>query len=232
MESLISYKDPLFGLIVLFFIIFIVALINFSLSNLKAYTTSLQISKIVNNFSNDTDGIVIQNDNFQNDNFGELLEQGVITTNSLLALVEALYKACQYNESVRIVLAIMPYIDEPIKRQKAIKVLAKSYYKIGFFMRSVELFKEALSIHSEDKEALQYLFLLFDKLNDYESASAILESLDEIGIDVERIKHYIDTELILRDSDIPLVDKVERLALVCGGLPFFTKALFGVYCPK
>lgn len=219
MESLISYKDPLFGVIILSIIITIISIINFSLYKFRKYKEKSQVEKILNDFYEPE----------LEDKYANLLYNEIISIDFLIDLMKSSYEIGNFDKTISIGMSLIKHIQEPLLKQRAIKTLALTYCKIGFLMRSINLFKESLYINPEDTEALKCLVFLFDKINKDKEAIQVLESLQELNVDIEKYTIYFEIKKIIQNKKMNIEKKIKKLKKIIKKYPYTNRVLIDFF---
>ena len=181
MFHLISYRDPLFSIILFIFIIFIVSLIIYTYQNYKELKQKKYLQNFIKGFS------------FLDSNEIEsLLNNKKLTINSLITLAEALELNGDYEKAIIIYLELIKITND---KYTIYKKLANLYFKAGFLHKSKDMLYKILKDRPRNKEALFLLLLIHDKLNEFEDMKDVLNVLEFLGEDIEKEKIYYKLKL-------------------------------------
>jgi len=126
-----------------------------------------------------------------------LIQAEQIPRESILFLATTYQSNGDFNEAIKIYLALM---QKPKNRQEQILImqhLATSYFKSGFMQRSSDLFIKILRIEYSNTYALNYLSLIYEKLKDYKSALEIIEPLYELNQPIKKLKEYLELQNLI-----------------------------------
>lgn len=201
----IEYRDPLFGVFTIFLIIFIASFLTYAYNVYRERQTRKSYRAFLKKFE-----------------LGELKENDYIhlyTTynlpfDSIILLASSFIHKGEYNKAINVYVSLLEHVKEPVKKEELLEHLGSTYFKGGFLQRSKEIFLKILKFSPRNKDALQHLYFIFEKLRDYEKANDVLESLDEIGVDIIREKFYLSTLQILDDPLFSFEEKSKKLQYV------------------
>jgi len=193
-EILLQYRDPLFGLIVFFALVFIIAFFSYWWAIYRTKEQSRRLSRFFGRFERRRDSVA------------EALDAPG-SKRALLLLADALGRSGDYEEAISIYLRLQKEV-EPAERIEILKKLADLYFRAGFLQRSRKIYEEILGILPRSRDVLRSLLIVYEKLGDYAGAFDVLESLEELGEDVERERGYFDALVAARKSDLERLQKI------------------------
>jgi len=173
-----SYRDPLFSIIIFLLIVAVTIIITNFLGMLKEKNRIKYLKEFIDRFE------------FLNDEEIKEVVRDKISINALLLLAMAFEKEGNYEKSLNIYLAILENIDKNEKFDVLQKV-ALVYYKAGFLHKSREALLEILRNKPRNKKALKLLLVVDDKLKNYDEMENILEIFEELEVDIQKEKCYI-----------------------------------------
>ncbi len=197
----IEYRDPLFGVIVLFSIVFIVSFSNYWWGVYKLKGEEASIEKFIKRFELTS----------AQEAYKELLHSFKLSPDSLCLLAHAHVKSGELETATEIYLIALKNTQSRSKKRFILVELAKVYFKLGFLQRSQDTFLQSLKSHPRDKEALSYLNVCYERLKEYKLALGALEALEELGADVKDEKAYMSARMIACDKKLKVSEKVELL---------------------
>ena len=200
----IEYRDPMFGIIILFAIIFIISFVNYWWSVFKSKEEKESIEKFVKKFE------IISDEN----EYKKLLHDAAIPVESLALLADAYSKGGDYEKSINIYLVALKRVKDRNKKQYILSALGKIYFKAGFLSRSSEVFLESLRIHPRNEESLKYLTVVNEKLKEYKKAIEVLDALEELGAKVSKQRNYINALQVCNDTKLNKKQKATKLKLL------------------
>ena len=197
----IEYRDPLFGIIVFFVLIFVIALFSYWWGRFKAKDDHRHLDKFLAQFKSSPSQSEIK----------ELVTSSNISVKSWLLLAEAYAKNAEYEKSIEIYYELLAKKELDINKKEIMFLLGKTYFKAGFLERSKNVFLEILKANPRTPQALRYLLLIYEHMRDYKSAMSVLEPLDELGEDVKDDQLYLEYNLLINDFTIDETQKIEKL---------------------
>ena len=200
----IEYRDPLFGIIVFFVIVFVVALFSYWWGRFKAKDDHRHLDRFLSQFKTPPTQTEIK----------ELISSSNISSKSWLLLADLYSQNGEYEKSIEIYHELLANKENDVNKKEIMFLLGKTYFKAGFLERSKNVFLEILKANPRTPQALRYLLLIYEHLKDYKSALGVLEPLDELGEDVKNDKIYLECILLLNDFSIDEDEKIRRLLAI------------------
>ncbi len=197
----LDYRDPIYGLIILFALIFIFSITSYWWGIFKTHGEDGSVKKFVKKFD--------QYDSFND--YKEMIQKKDLPTESAILMALTFEKSGEYEKAIDIYLAILKTISEPKMRQDILTLLGKTYYKAGFLQKSREILLTSLRLFPKNKEALTYLSMIYENLREYEKAIEVLDTLQEQGSHVGDKRIYFKTLSIIYDKSTSNDKKVENL---------------------
>ena len=197
----IEYRDPLFGIIVFFVLVFVIALFSYWWGRFKAKDDHRHLDRFLNQFKSPPSEMELK----------ELISSSKISSKSWLLLADLYSQNGEYEKSIEIYYELLSHINEDVSKKDILFLLGKTYFKAGFLQRSQNVFLEILKANPRTPQALHYLLLIYEHLKDYKSALGVLEPLDELGEDVKSDKIYLEVILLLNDYTMDESEKTQKL---------------------
>lgn len=206
LDSLVlEYRDPLFGIFTIFLVIFIASFLTYAYNVYIERKSRKEYRDFIKKFE-----------------LGDLKEDDYITLyttynlpfDSIILLASSFLHKGEYNKAVSVYQALLLHVKEPVKKEELLELLGKTYFKGGFLQRSKEVYLKILKFSPRNQQALSYLLFIHEKLKDYQKAEDIMESLDELNIDVKIDKTYIRTLAIIDNIRMPIDEKTEKLLTI------------------
>lgn len=185
----LEYKDPLFGIIIFVSLIFIITLVTFVWNLYAMRHNNEHIQSFVNNFTTTEKPQTIET----------LLHAQELPLDALLLLAQTYFKTSQYEICIEICIEILKRSKSTLQDQ-VLLLLAKSYYKAGFYKRSETALIELLRYNTQEPEALEYLIVIYERLQRFADAIDALNALKEMNQDVDQSISYIRVIEIIRDT--------------------------------
>jgi tetratricopeptide (TPR) repeat protein len=197
----LDYRDPLYGVIILFAIVFIISSTSYWWGIFKSKDDETNIKKFVKKFD--------QYNSFND--YKELIQKKDLPVESAILMALTYEKSGEYEKAIEIYLSILKNVVGPQKRKDILTLLGKTYYKAGFLQKSREILLTSLRLYPKNEEALTYLSVIYETLREYDKAIEVLDTLEEFGSDVKQKKLYFKTLSIIHDKDLDSKTKLEKL---------------------
>jgi len=196
----IEFRDPLFGVIVFFVLIFVITFFSYWWGKYKSKEDSKHLDKFLQGFRTLP----------SKDELNVLISSNELSEKSWLLLASSYYKNGDYEKSIEIYheLLKLSSLENP---RDTMFLLGKTYFKAGFLERSKQVFLEILKKNPRTPQALQYLLLVYEYLRDYKSAMQVLEPLDELNKEIACDSAYLKSLALLNDTNSSLDEKTEKL---------------------
>ncbi len=196
----IEFRDPLFSIIIFFAIIFIITFFSYWWGRYKRTQDSRHLNRFLRQFKT-----LPSKDELQ-----ILISSGELSEKSWLLLANSYYKNGEYEKSIEIYNEILN-VRGSINAKETMFLLGKTYFKAGFLERSKWIFLEILKSSPRTPQALHYLLLAYEYMQDYQAALEVLEPLNELDEDIALERAYLQALAILSDDVTDEQEKVEKL---------------------
>jgi lipopolysaccharide biosynthesis regulator YciM len=197
----LDYRDPIYGVIILFALIFIISSVSYWWGIFKHKEDETSIKKFVNKFD--------QYHSF--DDYKQLIEKKDLPIESAILMALTYEKSGEYEKAIEIYLSILKNMIGPKKRKDILTLLGKTYYKAGFLQKSREILLTSLRLFPKNEEALTYLSVIYETLREYDKAIDVLDTLEAFGSEVTQKKLYFKTLSIIHDKETKAEKKIEAL---------------------
>jgi len=192
---MLDYRDPLFSIIVFLSLIAITILIVNFLGQLKEKNRLKNLKDFVEKFD------------FLDDKEIESIFSDNISKNALLLLAIAFEKEGNYEKSLNIYMVLLKNSDNN-EKFKILQNMAEVYFKAGFLHKAREALLEILKSYPRRLDALDLLFIVDDKLKNYDEMENIIEILEELEVDTYKQKAYLYFKQALFEHN---KEKIENL---------------------
>lgn len=191
MDNLVlEYRDPLFGIIAFFVLVFIISFLTYSFSSYKERVARKEYRKLLRRF---------ELGDLKDEDYVHLYKTYNLSFDSILLIASSFLQKGEYNKAISVYLALLEHVSDRVKKEELLELLGSTYYKGGFMQRSRDIFLKILKFSPRNAFALKYLLLIYEKLQEFQKAQEVLISLNEIEIDTKKDKVYIDALNILND---------------------------------
>ncbi|QKF67763.1 hypothetical protein AVENP_2235 [Arcobacter venerupis] len=199
---ILEYRDPLFGIIFLVALIFIISFITYSFSIYKEKVAREDYRKL---------SVRFELGKLKEDDYVHLYKTYNLPFDSILLLASTFLHKGDYNKAISVYLTLLEHVNDRVKKEELLELLGTTYFKGGFLQRSKEIFLRILKFSPRNSNALTYLLLVYEKLKDYNKAKEITLCLEELDKDVNIDKVYLDSLIILNDSVLSYERRTELL---------------------
>jgi len=211
----IEFRDPLFGIIIFFVLIFVITFFSYWLNRFKKREDYKHLDKFLKKFNT----IPSQ------DELKVLIAKGELSEKSWVLLAHSYVKNGNYEKGIEIYSELLKVGDKDNYRD-TLFLLGKTYFKAGFLERAKQIFLEILKSNPRTPQALNYLLLVYEKMRDYNAALEVLEPLDALKEDIRTDDAYLRAMLILNDINMIVETKVDELLKIYSNLNGLTYLIF------
>jgi len=175
---MLNYRDPLFSIIAFLLLILIILLVINFFASLKEKKKKKNLEEFIEKFD------------FLNDKEIESIFSDDISINALMLLAIAFEKEGNYEKSLNIYKVLLQNVNSK-EKFTILQNMAEVYFKAGFLQKAKEALYEILKAYPRDIKALKLLFIVDDKLKDFDEMENIIEILDELEINTTKEKAYL-----------------------------------------
>ncbi len=196
----IEFRDPLFGIIIFFVLIFVITFFSYWWGRYKSKEDSRHLDKFLRSFRSLP----------SKDELNVLIGSGELSEKSWLLLAQSYFKNGDYEKSIEIYNELLK-ATSPSNPRDTMFLLGRTYFKAGFLERAKQIFLQILKENPRTPQALHYLLLVYEYLRDYKSALHVLEPLDELNKETAGDSAYLKSLSLLNDSRKSNEDKAKEL---------------------
>ncbi|MDP1784397.1 MAG: tetratricopeptide repeat protein [Sulfuricurvum sp.] len=200
----IAFRDPLFGIILFFLLLFVISFMSYWWGRYKASRTHRTLESFLGNFDESSDPTPIASQ----------IHNNTLNNESWLLLASAFELQGNYEKSVEIYLAVLTKYSDPLFQKEVLLLLGKTYFKAGFLERARVSFVQVLQNHPRTPMALHYLILVYEQLQQFDQALEVSESLLELQPQSHSIQTYLQCRLILVNPRLRVDERCEQLASI------------------
>lgn len=187
----LEYRDPIVGIILVVFIVFLISFFTYSYGIYKEKRARKDYRKLSKRF---------ELGKLKEDDYVNLYKTYNLPFDSILLLANTFLHKGDNNKAISVYLELLEHVNDRVKKEELLELLGTTYLKGGFLQRSNEIFLQILKFSPRNKNVLKNLILVNEKLKNYKKAREILNSLEELNVDVTLEKIYFDSLVILNDS--------------------------------
>jgi tetratricopeptide (TPR) repeat protein len=174
-----SYGDPLYSILFLVFLGFIIALVNYLWGLYASNQKRAELLGFLEKFDNNECIIDTQSMPF---------EPNMLKPLSLLA--KAFENSGEYHRAISLYLYLIKNMGDKETQLELMKHLGKTYLHAGFMERAESIYLSVLKTKPKDQDALLKLGVVYEMMHDYKKAKETLEPLETIGFDVRELERH------------------------------------------
>ena len=198
----IEFRDPLFGIIVFFLLVFVIAIVSYWWGRLRSKEDHRYLERFLRSFRKPPSEQQLRDE----------LGSGAISQKSWLLMANNYVQNGDYEHAVTIYQNLIEQHSDPLRRRELLLLLAHTYFKAGFLERCETVLLGILGRFPRTPQALRLLLFTYERLRAWEKALDILEPLEELGTDIARDRHYLETVRMLQHSQVSIAQKCTNLA--------------------
>ncbi len=195
----IEFRDPLFGIIVFFILIFIITFFSYWWAKFRRKEDYRHLDKFLRQFRS----LPSQKE------LNVLITKGELSEKSWLLLAHSYFKNGDYEKSIEIYNELLS-VQDRTNYKETLFLLGRTYFKAGFLERAKEIFLKILQNNPRTPQALHYLLLVYEHMREYDLALEVLEPLDELKKDIHLDSVYLKL-LALLNSDEAKEQKAQQV---------------------
>ncbi len=199
----IEFRDPLFGIIVFFFLLFILSFLSYWWKKVKSIENHKHLDDFLKQFHT-----LPTEDELKN-----LIQNSNLSTKSWLLLASSYAQNGDYEKSIEVYQILLKQKLSKSETRESLFLLGKTYLKAGFLERAKDIFLTILENEPRTPQALHYLLLVYEQLQDFKQASEALEPLEELGEDTLLDSIYLEAKGIIHASTCKEDTQEKLLAL-------------------
>jgi len=212
----LEYRDPMFGLIILFSAIFLISFVNYWWGAYRRKEEKVDIENFIKRFE-----IVSDESEFKT-----LLKDKTIPLESLTLLAHGYGKSGDFEKAIGLYLLALDRAKKREEREYILSELGKIYFNAGFLRKSCEVFLDSLKLHPRNEESLKHLSVSYERLKEYDRAIEVLDSLEELGAKVTKQRDYLMSLSIIYDYKFSDEKKLKELSNMLEFAPFLERKIF------
>lgn len=209
----IDYRHPVFSIATLLLLVAAVALANHWWGVLRRRDQEKKLSRFLSRFESEK----------RAKDYKDVLKVQPDSVDSLLLLGSIYHKSGEYNEAMRIYLALLDILAEKSVRVDVMTLLGRTYFKAGFLQRSRDILLESLKIKARNPEALELLLIIYEQMREYGHALEVLDALEELDRDVHKARAFVKASHTVFNAALSDEKKEAALLELWAGAPFLSR---------
>jgi tetratricopeptide (TPR) repeat protein len=197
----IESRDPLFGIIIFFLLLFLLSFMSYWWGRRKSITQHKAMERFLTTFTQpSTEATIVSQ-----------IHENATTNETWLSLASGFEHQGNFEKSTEIYHALLTKNNDTLVQKEVLLKLGHSYFKAGFLERSRQSFLQVLQHHPRTPYALEHLILIYEQLQHYDKALEVVESLIEIegGRMVEKL--YLQARNLLTTPKLSIDEKATFL---------------------
>ncbi len=207
-ELVFDYRDPIFGIIAIFVLIFLASFFTYSFNIYNERKSRKEYKKLLKKF---------ELNDLEEEDYISLYKTYNIPFDSIILIASIFLKKGDINKAINVYLSLLEHVKEQTKKEELLELLGKTYFKSGFLQRSKDIYLKIVKFNPHNTEALKALLVIYEKLKNYPKCFEVLGSLDELDVDVEDEYLYINTISIIEDPLLSFENKAKKLLVQLEG---------------
>jgi len=212
---LINYRDPLFAILLIAGMVFIIAFASYWWGVYVKSRKSRRLQRFLKRF--ETQGVKKSL---------ESMPYAPEIVRPLVLLAQAYEKSGEYNNAIEIGLYLLKYIEDEALIYEIMEQVGTTYMHAGFLERAKSTFLQILKSNPRNERVLNNLMVVYERLHDFNRAKEVIEPLETLGVDVKELKTYIQLKIILTDAGIEPDEKVKRVVSLYESEKKFDRIVF------
>ena len=203
MNSLfIGFRDPLFGIIIFFALIFIIAFVSYWWGRLRSKEDHRYLERFLRSLRKPPSQEALRHE----------IGSSAVSQRSWLLIAQTYVQNGDFEQAVDIYRRLLELHTEPHRRRELLLLLAQTYFKAGFLERCETILLKILGRFPRTPQALNLLLFTYERLRAYDKALEVLDPLDELGSDIESDRRYLETLRLQQDPQRSIEQKCRVLA--------------------
>ncbi len=197
---LIDYKDPLFAVLLIAGMVFVIAFVSYWWGVYVKSRKSRRLQRFLKRF--EMHGV---------EKSLESMPYTPEITQPLVLLAKAYEKSGEYNSAIEIGLYLLQHCQDDTTTYELMEMVGSTYLHAGFLERAKTIFLQILKSNPRNKKVLNDLMVVYERLQDYAKAKEVIEPLEALGADVEDLRFYLDLKIVLVDRSLSDEKRVEKI---------------------
>lgn len=194
----IESRDPLFGIIIFFLLLFLLSFISYVGGRRKSVLQHKAMERFLGTFAQPSSEVTMVSQ----------IHNNATTNETWLALAQGFEHQGNFEKSIDIYHGLLTKTKDTLVQKEVLLKLGRSYFKAGFLERARQSFLQVLQHYPRTPYALKHLILIYEQLQQYDQALQVVESLVEIeGETALREQLYLQTRHLLANPKRSIEEK-------------------------
>ncbi len=187
---MLSYRDPLLGLIEFFLFIFAISAITYIYSIYRQKIQNRSYQKLLKRFNN---GYLKEQD------YVKMYQNYNLSFESIMLLSSTLNHQGDITKTINIYISLLKIVKNSSHKEQVLENLGRVYLQAGMLQRAKDIFEKVIKFSPTNIKALNSLLIIYEKLNLYKETKEIIDVLNELNIDTTQESFYIDAVMTIHD---------------------------------
>lgn len=185
-----DYRDPLFGIVVLIFLIGVISILAYSWN----YFLNKKQQEALHKFMESFDYVGFDRET------KEFLALSSNPIPSLVFIAKMYQESANYEKAIRLYVMLLDYIKTSTDKVPIMESLGETYYKAGFPLRAKEIFLEILHHYPRNAKILKELMKVSFELGDYKGSLEALSCIEELEGGTSFICAFFEVKLLITSA--------------------------------
>ncbi len=194
-----KYNDPLFSILIIVFLGFMIALVAYGWEIYKKQKEHNSLLNFLEKFESSECNIDTKN-----------LVYGEHMLTPLSTLAKAFDHNGEYHKAIEIYLFLIKNIKEELPQLELMEYLGNTYLHAGFLERAKIIYLDILSKKPRSPKVLHSLGVVYEMTHDFVRAKETLVPLKIIGEDTANLEAFFELEALIMDKKISKEDKTNK----------------------
>lgn len=212
----VDYRDPIFGLIILIGVAFIIAFISYGWGIFSTKDEETKLEEFVKKF-----------DSKQDLSNKEILKN--LDTDTALLFATVFTKSGDFENAINVYLSVLEKVETKKEKDVVLVNLGKVYFEAGFYKKAEDIFLEVVKFNPRNQISLKFLSVIYEKLKMNKNELEVLDSLKEQGVDIESSIVFVKAQIIANDSSLVFSKKIKEIRKISRHLEFIDRFILELF---
>lgn len=214
------YRDPLFGIIILFAIIATIALFDYSRNKYRAQKKQRSLQALAKSYEYTT----------LNEDISHFITLYPKSIPFVINLAKTYAQSGDSEMAIKIYLSLLESTKNPKTKTIILEDLGKTYLDAGFMQKAKDIFTQILKTYPRNTPVMSLLIKAYEYMGEYQKALEALDCLNEITDEktqdfYKNNQQYFYLMMLLNNHHIPLNKKVKNAIQIGLDNPLFNKTI-------
>jgi tetratricopeptide (TPR) repeat protein len=217
MENVLpAYNDPLFSILIIVGIAFVISVATYGWGVLKRQKENSKLLKFLEKFNSAECALDTSNMAYEKHMF-----------KPLTLLARAFENAGEYHKAISLYLYLIKNTSKDEGKYELMTYLGSTYLRAGFLERSKNIFLKILQHTPRNPKVLKELGIVYEMTQSYDKAKEILEPLNQLGEETSELQGFLAFSKVAHSKQLTPEEKCEKLIAILAGEPRFYRQVMG-----